>query len=207
MEFYRLLLDDYAAASFTSFSKSYYGTQDQLANFFQALKEDTETAPKQECLLSVYDQYLAGNKSICHNVAYRNVPFLVPAKVLGTKKNTLLDYSWEHINTWGCSYKMRCDRAECTHLLLSCEGGYMRCILVEFENLMHLSPIRGWVIPGSTWGFPHQLELDKTKAFTRLYVEEKVFDNEADAFDDWNTFIQSPDPVFNRVLEDLFGDG
>lgn len=205
--FYRLLLDDYSTPSFVSFDKSYYGTEEQLASFFHALKEDEQTAKKQEYLLSVYDQYAAGNKSVCHNVAYHDEPFLVPAKILRTKQTTLVNHSWEHTNTWGHPYYMKCDKADCTHVLLSCEGKYARCILVEFENLVYQSPIRGWVSPGSTWGFPHQLELNTTGAFTRLYVEEKLFDNKADAFRDWEAFNQSPDPVFKRVLDDLFGDG
>lgn len=205
--FYRLLLDDYSTPSFVSFDKSYYGTEEQFASFFQALKEDEQTAKRQEYLLSVYDQYAAGNKSVCHNVAYHDVPFLVPAKLLRTKQTTLVNHSWEHTNTWGHPYYMKCDKADCTHVLLSCEGKYARCILVEFENLVYQSPIRGWVPPGSAWGFPHQLELNTTGAFTRLYVEEKLFDSKTDAFKDWEAFNQSPDPVFKRVLDDLFGDG
>ena len=75
------------------------------------------------------------------------------------------------------------------------------------SNLVYQNPIRGWAAPGHTWGVPHQLELGPTGAFTRLYVEDKLFNSETDALKDWEAFNHSPDPVFDKVLDDLFGDG
>ena len=40
--FYRLLLDDYSAASFTSFDKDYYGTLEEINEFFEEMKKDKE---------------------------------------------------------------------------------------------------------------------------------------------------------------------
>lgn len=97
--YYRLLLDDYSAASFTSFDKDYFGTLKQIDGFFQAIKADEDVAKCQEYILSIYEQFLAGKKTISHNVAYREVPFLVPAKILGEHNSVLIDYSWEHLNT------------------------------------------------------------------------------------------------------------
>ena len=42
--FYRLLLDDYSAASFTSFDKDYYGTLEEINAFFEEMKKDKEIA-------------------------------------------------------------------------------------------------------------------------------------------------------------------
>ena len=83
--FFRLLLDDYSAASFTSFDKDYYGTLEEINEFFEEMKKDKEIAKRQEYILSVYEQFLTGHKTISHTVAYREVPFLVPAKVLATE--------------------------------------------------------------------------------------------------------------------------
>lgn len=97
--FYRLLLDDYMAASFTSFDKDYFGTLEDIDGLFKAIREDEDTAERFQDILSVYDQYLSGNTKVTHNVAYRDVPFLVPAKVLGAETSVLTNYSWEHVNT------------------------------------------------------------------------------------------------------------
>ena len=105
--FYRLLLDDYSAASFTSFDKDYFGTLEDIGGLFKAIREDEDTAERFQDILSVYDQYLSGNTKVTHNVAYRDVPFLVPAKVLGAETSVLTDHSWEHVNTWDCIYKVK----------------------------------------------------------------------------------------------------
>ena len=56
--YYRLLLDDYSAASFTSFDKEYFGTMEDMDGFFKALREDEDTVERFADLLSVYDKYL-----------------------------------------------------------------------------------------------------------------------------------------------------
>lgn len=41
-QYYRIELDDYAAPSFTSFGKSYFGTFDDVRSFISALENDPE---------------------------------------------------------------------------------------------------------------------------------------------------------------------
>ena len=43
LPYYRLELDDYAAAAFTSFSKEYFGTLDDIRGLITALEQDEET--------------------------------------------------------------------------------------------------------------------------------------------------------------------
>ena len=42
LPYYRLELDDYAAAAFTSFSKDYYGTFDDILRLMDALENDED---------------------------------------------------------------------------------------------------------------------------------------------------------------------
>ena len=46
--YYRLMLDDFSAASFTSFDKVYYGTLEQINAFFEEMKSDEEIAKRQK---------------------------------------------------------------------------------------------------------------------------------------------------------------
>ena len=206
--FYRLLLDDYSAASFTSFDKNYFGTLEQINEFFESMKADEKLAERQKYILSIYDQYLAGNKKITHNVAYREVPFLVPAKVIGTQKSELTDYSWDHLNTWHWTYKMKCGIVVCDHIWFSCQGRYSRCIQATFTDLQYDGLLGKYEPLGDVfWGYPGQIVASNGNIRNRLYVEEKVFKNKAEALNDRINFIHSPDPDFSRVLEDIFGDG
>lgn len=206
--YYRLLLDDYSAASFTSFDKDYFGTLEEINEFFESMKADKELAERQKYVLSVYDQYLAGNKTISHNVAYREVPFLVPAKVLGMAKSELTDYSWEHLNTWRWTYEMRCGIVVSDHIWFSCYGRYTRCVKANFTNLQYTVPFGKYKPLGDVfWGYPCQITGKNGTLRNRLYVVEKWFKNKTEAMDDQEKFKQSPDPDFSRVLDDIFGDG
>lgn len=206
--YYRLLLDDYSAASFTSFSKDYYGTLEQIGSLFDAIRQDDVLAEQKKYILGIYDRYIAGESKVSHKVAYRDVPFLVPAKVLGTESSVLTDYTWEHTNTWGFPYLMKCDKAKCTHIWFSCDGKYSRCIQVQFKNLQYKNAVEKYVALGSRiWGYPEQIAGVNGNLHNRLFVEEKVFENKAEAMSDRLDFLHNPDPQFDEFLNDIFGDG
>lgn len=205
--YFRLLLDDYSSPSFTSFDKDYFGTLEDLAGFFRALKADEVVAQRQAYVLSIFDEYLAGKKTISHSVAYRDVPFLVPAKVLGEDHSVLTNHSWEHRNIWDCIYNMKCDKVESTHLWFSCYGQYTRCVQSRFTNLMYSGSRDFRELNGSAWGYPHQIEFNEPFTYSRLFVVEKTFKNKAQALNDRINFLHDPDPIFKGVLDDIFGDG
>ena len=98
---YRLTLDDYSAASFTSFGKSYYGTLEQIGAFIQSLEKDEDLKGRYKELTDAFHQYEAGNTNVQHNVAYQKVPLLEPVKLVGTATQRLDNYRWDHTNTWG----------------------------------------------------------------------------------------------------------
>ena len=206
--YYRLVLDDYSAASFTTFSKEYFGQMEDLDGFFNAIQEDEDTAERFHDLLSVYKQYKSGETKVIHNVAYRDVQFLVPAKILGSETSVLTNHEWEHTNTWECIYKMKCDKAESSHIWVSCHGQYFRCIRTRFTNLLYENAVHEYAShDGWMWGFPHQLEYEPPITECRLFVVEKRFRNKAETMNDRINFIHEPDPKFDSVLDDLFGDG
>lgn len=206
--YYRLILDDYSAASFTSFSKDYFGKMEDIAGLFKAIREDDSIADSFKDLLSVYKLYLSGDKKVTHRVAYQEVPFLVPAKKLGSETTVLNNHTWNHTNTWGYIYEMRCEKAESTHIWLSCHGKYSRCIQTRFTNLEYMNPLGKHTSHGGRmWGFPHQLEYESPISESRLFVVEKFFKNKAETINDHLNFVHNPDPKFDSVVDDLFGDG
>jgi len=206
--YYRLLLDDYSSASFASFDKNYYGTLEQINAFFEEMKKDEVVAKRQKYILSIYKQYLAGNKTISHVVAHRQVPFLVPAKVLATETSELVNHSWEHLNTWRWPYMIKCDKVKCTHIWFSCYGHYAQCIQAQFLNLQYESTNGEYKRLGDMiWGYPGIIAGEKGNLYNTLFVEEKVFKNKKEAMADRTSFITNPDPIFDNFLNDIFGDG
>lgn len=102
--YYRLELDDYSAAAFTSFGKYYYGTLEDLRCFFGELAHDEKVKKQFKELLSTFQVFEEGHQDLSHSIAYRKVPFLVPAQLLHREPVTLENYKWTHTNTWDKPY-------------------------------------------------------------------------------------------------------
>lgn len=206
--YYRLILDDYSAAAFTSFSKYYFGTLKQLKGLFDDIRSEENTAKSHASILSTFDRFLAGEKNIKHYAAYQGVPFLVPAKILGTETSVLTDYQWTHLNTWLWPYYMKCDKAESEHLWISCRGEYFRCIRTEFTNLQYGTDQENYEPLGMMiWGYPGQIQGKIGNLHNQLFVAEKQFKSKTEALNNRMNFIANPDPDFSKILEDVFGDG
>ena len=205
---YRLMLDDYSAASFTSFGKAYYGTLEQIAGFINSIENDADLDGRFTELIAAFRQYCSGDLSVTHNVAYQKVPLLEPVKLVGSATQRLDNYRWNHKNTWGWPYAMRCDTVETQHYWISAEGYYARCVVALFENLAYHGVGREWNQVGNMlWGFPHIIESSGNLVTNTLLVEEKRFSKRKDMLADKEAFLDSRDVNFEAFCNDIFGDG
>ena len=66
-QIYKLCLEDYSAASFTSFGKEYFGTFEMIESFIDAIKYDDQISEKFADLISTFDKYKNGAKNVTHN--------------------------------------------------------------------------------------------------------------------------------------------
>lgn len=71
--YYRLELDDYSAAAFTSFGKYYYGTLEDLRCFFGELAHDEKLKKQFKGLLFTFQAFEEGHQDLSHSIAYRKV--------------------------------------------------------------------------------------------------------------------------------------
>ena len=208
LPYYRLELDDYSAASFTSFGKDYFGTLEDILGFINALEQDDDFCKSQESLISTYHKYEQGEKKVRHNVAYQDVPFLVRTKVLHREHRQYRDLRWEHLNTWRWPYYMRCSQADTEHIWLKCGKKFYRCVKVRFTDLEYEGLDDQWdPLGGMLWGYPEMIEYEKPLLWNRLAVVEKYFDSLEDLQADIDAFVEKPDPEFSRFCDDIFGDG
>ena len=206
-QFYRLCLDDYSAAAITSFDKYYFGTLDMISEFINTLKNNEDTAERFHDLITTHEEYLNGNKKITHRVAFQDVPYLVPAKILGQDTSEVQDYSWEHLNTWHWIYDLHCDNAKSEHIWFFCRGEYFRCLKTKFINLQYQNALGKYMPISSMWGHPGILKNEGTHLENRLYVVEKIFKNKTETIEDITAFKQTKDIHFSQILNDIFGDG
>lgn len=171
--YYRLELDDYSAAAFTSFGKYYYGTLKDLRCFFGELAHDGKLKKQFKELLSTFQAFEEGQQDLSHSIAYRKVPFLVPAQLLHRKTVILENYKWTHINTWDRPYYMRCDEVKSEHLWLACDGEYCRATKAMFSRLQYTGTIGRWNHVGTMlWGFPCILTGNPFSFWNRLAEPE-----------------------------------
>lgn len=205
-QMYKLSLDDYSAASFTSFDKDYFGTINMIQDFIFSIQNDEKISEDYKSLINTFDKYKQ-NKNITHSIAYKEIPFLIPVDTIATMTSSFENHKWEHINTWGYPYNMKADKIYNTHIWLSYEKTFIRCIKSSFTNLAyeHLNGV--YASPGMIWGFPHQIEEKNTETYSRLFVIEKTFNNKDELLKDIKAFRIKQDPVFTEVLNDIFGDG
>lgn len=207
-QLYKLYLDDYSAASFTSFDKCYIGTLDDISSFICSIKNDKNMTDVHNDLLSAYENFISGDSSTMHMVAHQNTKFLTKVKCLGCDTSSVTDYTWEHTNTWGFPYYMHCQKADNTHLWISSGRKYFRCIKSIFTHLTYNSADGQNIDIGCRfWGFPHQIEYESPITYNRLFVMEKEFVSKAEALQDMELFRTKPVPNFTEVLNDIFGDG
>lgn len=206
-QLYRLCLDDYSAAAITSFDKYYFGTLEMISEFINTLKSDKKTAETFHDLIAAHEEYISGNKKITHRVAFQEVPYLVPSKILGRDTSEVQDYHWEHLNTWHWIYDMHCEDAKSEHIWISCRGEYFRCIKSCFTNLQYQNTLGKYVSISSLWGHPGTIENEDTYLQNRLFVIEKKFTNKTTAMEDSTSFKQAKDINFTQILNDIFGDG
>ncbi|MBE6962547.1 MAG: hypothetical protein E7445_08875 [Ruminococcaceae bacterium] len=206
--YYRMELDDYSAAAFTSFGKYYYGELEDLRGFFSELAHDELFKDRFKELISTFQAFEEGQQNLKHHVAYSEVPFLVPVRLLHKEKLALENYAWEHLNTWECPYYMRCDKVESEHLWLACGGEFCRATKAVFTNLQYTGHSGVWKDIGSMlWGFPCILTGNSSGLWNRLAEPEKYFKTRAEAQQDWAAFLISPDPNYSEFCNDIFGDG
>ena len=74
-QYYRILLDDYSAASFTSFDKAYFGTMSDW-KVDKGIEVEKCFAERFSSLTKTFRAYQSGQHNITHNVAYQEVRFL-----------------------------------------------------------------------------------------------------------------------------------
>lgn len=207
-KYYRIELDDYSAASFTSMTKTYFAALDDVQKWLDEIAADECYRNSQAQILTAFQAFKDGARDLTLNVAYTKAPFLVPAKVLHSEKFCKDAYVWEHLNTWHWPYNMRCERVESEHIWLSCRGHYSRHVKARFINLQYEGTTGEWHTVGDMiWGYPKVIAIDGTQQWNRIAEPEKFFKSKSEVEADWEAFITQPDPIYKGFCEDIFGDG
>lgn len=204
--FYRFELDDYSAASFTSFTKPYFGTTKQ----FKELVDCFDDGQMEEVENAFY-HFAAGDESIEYYAGQIKTRFATPIEVLASRDIEFGATSFNHKNTWGYFYCTKNDGIK-GKLYLGKEGdSFFLFYNVQIKNLRYTvekDDARWMDLDGDYWGFPHQLKPIKIPGGfivkTMLCPLESKFDNETEAR---KRFESAEQLDLKYFLEDCFADG
>ena len=204
-DYFRLELDDYSGPSFVSWNKEYFATMADIRDFIEALSK----AKKNQHLIDAFRAYESGQTDATHIVAYQEVRLLAPVRVLHRETVEIENLAWEHTNTWGCGYDMRCDKVCSEHLWIECEGKFYRALKATFTNLCYEGFSRQWIPLGDMlWGYPCVLAgTPGGDLWNRLAEPEKSFKTEDELQQDWQAFKTSATPDYTHFCNDIFGNG
>lgn len=206
--YYELYLENAASASFATGGKSYYGSLEQIGQWIEFLRADEHLCRVYEDTINAYDRYMAGEGNVTHRVGYHDVPILEPTQTWGHRSYSAGEYQWLHGNIWDYQRLIRFSQAEITHLWIDRDDSFYRCIRADFENLQYRNYKGEWEPLGQRlWGLPGQIVGKNGNLSSRFFVNEKYFKNQGDMILDMERFSQEPDPIYQGIMEDIFGDG
>lgn len=204
--YYVLRLWDYATPSFCSCDKMYVGSEHEI----RAAIAEMEKYDRESETVKAVKAYLQGDRKAAHNIAFREVPALEECALVHASELILGGKQWNHINTWGFPYVMRCDAAKVSQILVKYNELFYRCIRVWFENLCYESVTGKWNVLGTFFlGPSYMFEVseegnDLTKINNLLYVIEESYDNVEEALGK----MHSEECLdFRAFCDDIFGDG
>lgn len=173
---------DYAKPGFCTFSKPYFGTVEDIAEFRRALHRDEKHKPEDMTFSTV--------------------------RVFGSQYEARPAGMYEHTNIWGFPYFVWWDKLESIHLWIGHQDNFYRCVRARMTNLQYDTDEDAAMkqSPGEQiWGYPHILEYHHPFHFNRMYVIEKRFESESQLLDDLKHY--NGDIQLAGWLDDLFGDG
>lgn len=207
-QYFCLRLWDYSTPSFVSKSKAFFGTLADIRTFISALEADEKTQIDFKETITAFHEFEAGNHTVTHNIAYHEFPLVEPVKIWYEAMLRLEDYSWEHTNTWGCNYTLRCKSAVTHHIWIEAGGYFIRVVKARFDKGQMQTDNDRWMSLGNNfWGHPKILRTDNDSVLNRLAVEEKRFANRDAAVSNFVRFYEEKDIDFSEFCNEVFGDG
>lgn len=202
---YSFDLDDYSAPSCTSFTKLYFGTEEDFKEVVGNIPDDGKSELK-----SIYERFVAGERKIIYNAGLVRTRFAKPA-VLLREADKEYDLSlYRFCNAYGFYYFVQFAKAEGKIYLLKQGRSFYVVYKMTLTNPQYQDEItdkKHWYELGDMlWGYPGILKYNEQERTLSnvLGVVESKFDNENEAVKHFESLNEIE---WHRFFEDVFGDG
>lgn len=205
---FKILLDDYSTPSFVTAAKEYYGTLEDIKNFIKILENMKNYKHEYSDTVNAFHEYMQGNKKVKHTVAYQENTLLTSVDIICEERQNLQNKEWNHTNIWGCAYTMKLNKAKIKHYWIKDNEGYCRIVKAQIYGLCYKGINDEFVILNNNfWGFPGILVCNNNIIHNNLACIEKRFDSLDELFADHQNFLKNSDVNFEKICDDIFGDG
>ena len=153
----KIQLEDYGLPRYSSISRSYYGTKQDIHRLMFRLAANNWTRTRYAEMIEAVDSYNL-DPDIVHNVAGSEYPILTPLNKIHSKNFSLHDLSWNCIGHSGAVYPARTESVQVEQVLLQQGTTIHRCARVTFYELTFCMQVFGWMSLGNEIkGFPGQV--------------------------------------------------
>lgn len=203
--YFVLHLDDPGKPGFVSCDKPYFGNE-EVITFAAALMRDNGSYHD---TVKGIDDYFNGKKDSTHTVAHRSVRVLSEVDWISEAKMQLAETTWEHTNTWGFPYIMRCDHAFLQQVIVKYNKKYCRCYRAWFDNLCYEGPTGSWNKVTSFWGYRElMLIYHLTEGNLKINNVPFLLDKEYETLEAAVDSLTNPSELcFSSFCDEIFGDG
>ena len=179
-KYYITHLDDPRMPAFVTWSKPYVGKLEDFRMASQLMENgDKLTVDMLDCLGAVEEETLE-----------------------------LKDFSWEHTNTWGFPYYLKCDAATIHQIVIRRNNTKYRLLKATFYNLYYSARKDDWKLVDHFWGQPGLLQYEETASGNKVYNILYLIDKEYKSYREALCSLSNPkELVLSSFCDEIFGDG
>lgn len=178
-EIYEICLEDYTKPRYTSAIQTYYGTEDEIRNLMERLRNSTNGAAVRynETIEAV--EYYDLDNELTHTVAGQTLPILKPVEEVCRVETQINNQYWNYQTYEGSIIRCYASRVDVSQCLIATDSGYERCVKASFAGLgVHHHGV-GWVNPCNHFkGFPGMIVFDGERATATLFASQMHYDPE-----------------------------
>lgn len=202
-EYFPIRLGDFSLPSICDGESIYFGTKDDLLNYYIGVRQVRSHNMDLNNLYSFINQE---SKKISM-LKFRGYYLNEKITLLGKTKTQLNIKEWTHINIWGFDYHIKINSGETNVIWIKHNRKYYRCIQPSFENLQYTGDKQNKYLKITHfWGQPGFFQIDGNIIKSNLFTIDKQFDNKQELLEDIKNFDANTINL-TVAMNEVFGDG
>ncbi len=176
-EIFEICLEDYTQPRYKSAIRSYYGTEDEIRDLMDRLKNNTEgAAARYSSTIDAMEFYDIDDEPV-HTVAGQVLPLLKPVEEFCRYETQLNDMHWNYNTSDGAFLHCYATEINICQSLIATDSGFERCVKASFAGLRVYHRGVGWVNPCDHFkGFPGMVVYDGKYATATLFASQAHYE-------------------------------